>query len=60
MTMPMDYPKMDKNAKISMIMICQNFIGQLSSFMLFKDAIGNSKKLIQMGHVVYEYGLYSN
>ena len=60
MTMPMDYPKIDKNAKISMIVICQNFVGQLSSFLLFKDSVGNTKKLIQMGHQAYEYGLYNH
>ena len=59
MTMPMDYPKIEKNAKISMIVICQNFVGEMSSFMLFKDSISNNKKLIQMGHTTYEYGLYS-
>jgi hypothetical protein len=48
-TLPMDYPKIEKNAKISMITACQNFVGQLSTFMLFKDSIGNTKKLIQMG-----------
>jgi len=44
--MPMDYPKIEKHAKISMIVICQNFVGEMSSFMLFKDSISNNKKLI--------------
>ncbi len=57
--LPMDYPKIEKNSKISMVVICQNFVGQMSSFILFKDSIGNNKKLIQMGHTAYEYGLYS-
>jgi len=25
--LPMDYPKIEKNAKISMVVICQNFVG---------------------------------
>ena len=44
--LPLDYPKIDKNARISMIAICKNFVGQLSSFLLFKDPINNAKKLI--------------
>lgn len=46
----MDYPKLEKSARVSMILLCQNFVGQLSSFMLFKEPVGNAKKLIQMGH----------
>jgi hypothetical protein len=56
----MDYPKFDKNAKISMVMICHNFVGALSSFLLFKEPLGNLKQLIHMGHQAYEYGIYSN
>ena len=57
---PMDYPKIDKTAKISMLVICQNMVGQLSSFMLFRDALGNSKKLIQFGQQAFENGLFSH
>lgn len=45
-TLPLDYPKIDKNAKVSMIAVCKNFVGLLSSFLLFKEPVNNSKKLI--------------
>lgn len=60
MQLPMDYPKIEKGARISMLTVCQNMVGQMSTFMLFKDAIGNAKRLIQMGSKVYEHGLHSH
>ena len=46
----MDYPRIiDKQAKISMVVVCQNFVGQLSTFILFKEIINNTKKMIQIG-----------
>jgi hypothetical protein len=42
----MDYPKIEKGVKVSLLTICKNFVGLMSSFMLFKEAIGNSKKII--------------
>lgn len=50
--LPLDYPKIDKNARISMISICKNFVGQLSTFMIFKEPVNNSKKLIQVNIIL--------
>lgn len=55
----MDYPKIDKNVKISMISICKNFVGSMSTFILFKEQINNNKKLLQL-YKLYEFGLFSN
>lgn len=33
----MDYPKIEKNVKISFMHICKNFVGSMSSLMLFKE-----------------------
>ena len=56
---PMDFPKIDKGAKVTMINIGQNFIGLISTFMLFRENINNTKKFIQL-YKQYEFGLYSN
>jgi hypothetical protein len=42
-----------------MITVCKNFVGQLSTFALFKEQVGNPKKIIQM-YKSYENGIYSN
>ena len=55
----MDFPKIDKGAKVTMINIGQNFIGLISTFMLFRENINNTKKFIQL-YKQYEFGLYSN
>jgi len=34
---PMDYPKFDKHSKLNMVSICNNYIGQLTTFMLFRE-----------------------
>ena len=40
---PMDYPNFDKNnSKLNMVSICKNFIGQMTSFMLFKEQVNNA------------------
>ena len=54
----MDYPKFEKNAKLSVASVCKNFVGQLSSFVLFREPVNNTQKFVQM-QKVYEYGVGS-
>jgi len=44
----MDYPKFDKSSKLSQVCICNNFIGQMSNFILFKEQVNNSQKFVQI------------
>lgn len=44
--LPMDYPKIEKGAKLTMITVCKNFVGQMSSFILFREQVNNTKKFI--------------
>jgi hypothetical protein len=53
----MDYPNFDKNnSKLNMVSICKNFIGQMTSFMLFKEQVNNAQKFVQM-FKAYEHGI---
>ena len=38
---PMDYPKFEKNSKLEQVSICNNFVGRMTTFMLFKEQINN-------------------
>ena len=42
----MDYPKFEKNAKLSVASVCKNFVGQLSSFVLFREPVNNTQKFV--------------
>ena len=53
---PMDYPRFDNNSKLNMVSICTNMVGQLTTFMLFREQISNPQKFVQM-YKAYEYGL---
>lgn len=44
----MDYPKFEPNSKLTMISCCNNFIGQLGSFVLFKEHLSNPQKFLQI------------
>lgn len=44
----MDYPKFDKQAKLTLVSTCNNFIGQMASFILFKEPINNLQKFVQI------------
>ena len=55
----MDYPKFENGAKLSMITICKNFVGQMSSFILFREHVNNIKTFVSL-YNHYEYGIYSN
>ena len=52
---PMDYPRFDNLSKLNMVSICTNMVGQLTTFMLFKEQINNPQKFVQM-YKAYEYG----
>ena len=34
---PMDYPRFDNQSKLNMVSICTNMVGQLTTFMLFRE-----------------------
>ena len=38
---PMDYPRFDNLSKLNMVSICTNMVGQLTTFLLFKEQINN-------------------
>ena len=44
----MDYPKFDKQAKLTLVSTCNNFIGQMASFIVFKEPINNLQKFVQI------------
>ena len=52
---PMDYPRFDQQSKLNMVSICTNMVGQLTTFMLFREQISNPQKYIQM-YLAYEQG----
>ena len=51
----MDYPRFDQQSKLNMVSICTNMVGQLTTFMLFREQISNPQKYIQM-YLAYEQG----
>ena len=52
---PMDYPRFENQSKLNMVSICTNMVGQLTTFMLFREQISNPQKFIQM-YKAYQYG----
>lgn len=44
----MDYPKFDKASKLSQVCMCNNFVGQMSNFILFKEQVNNPQKFVQI------------
>lgn len=44
----MDYPQFDKNPKLTQVSICNNFVGRLSNFVLFKEQVNNPQKFVQI------------
>jgi hypothetical protein len=44
----MDYPKFEKQAKLTLVSTCNNFIGQMASLILFKEPINNLQKFIHI------------
>ena len=52
----MDYPRFDNLSKLNMVSICTNMVGQLTTFLLFKEQINNPQKFVQM-YKTYEYGI---
>ena len=38
---PMDYPRFESQSKLNMVSICTNMVGQLTTFMLFREQISN-------------------
>lgn len=44
----MDYPQFNKNPKLSQVSICNNFVGQMSNFVLFKEQVNNPQKFVEI------------
>lgn len=53
--LPMDYPRFDNHSKLNMVSICTNLVGQMTTFLLFKEQLSNAQKFIQI-YKAYEYG----
>ena len=42
----MDYPKFEKQSKLTMVSLCNNFVGCLGNFILFKESVNNPQKFL--------------
>ena len=58
LTMPVDYPKFDKQATLTHGHLCHNFTGQLSTFILFTEPV-SAKKFRQL-FLDFPFGIQTN